>query len=337
MRTERPADYSGLNVALACHRADRHGHAAGANSSKESDMKIRNDHLNQHVRGRNRTQAVTNGDNVASDFKSMLTAALGKKGRGGVSEEDIFAALTQQRVNELATPEAIAKFETRLERHRQILNKKLPNGSEELAAKFALRDIVRNGLMTNEEARDIYSMAFSGAQLDSNKNQLSDGIGTGEVKSTKPISALVNQLEKIIADYVDGNRAYTERRLGERTVLAAVGSGAAAAASGSSAGEGVPVDGANGFLFKPVSDTSGKLVILLPSSMTHDVRAVNLKTSSGKLVEAGQYAGIGNGNREHFRYNMPGSGYPKDLVVEVTLNNGKTVNYKIPDPSQRYD
>lgn len=96
-----------------------------------------------------------------------------------------------------------------------------------------------------------------------------------------------------------------------------------------------PSDGNEGFLWKPVSETTGKLVVLLPSSLTGKISSVKLVKDS--LDETGRLSSVANGNREHYRFEKAGSGYPDKTKVVVSLKAGCTISYTIPDTSERWD
>jgi hypothetical protein len=97
------------------------------------------------------------------------------------------------------------------------------------------------------------------------------------------------------------------------------------------------VDGGGGFLWKPVSDSNGKLVVLAPAGLTGKIRDCRVLRSSGAVIEAGRYVGVHNGGREHFRFNRPGRDYPAGCIAELRLKNGNRRHYVIPSPGQRYD
>lgn len=93
-----------------------------------------------------------------------------------------------------------------------------------------------------------------------------------------------------------------------------------------------------GFLWKPVSDKNGDLVVLLPKNMTSKVQEVRVLSADGKTtLETGRYSGIGNGNREHFRFSQPGSSYPDGSIVLIQLNDGTTRHIKIKETSKRVE
>ena len=95
--------------------------------------------------------------------------------------------------------------------------------------------------------------------------------------------------------------------------------------------------GSSGFLFKPVSDSNGKLVVLAPSELTGNVESIVLKDSTGSVLDEGVFSGVGNGEREHFRFSKAGGDYPDNLVVEIRLKDGSVKTFDIADPSQRVE
>ena len=96
-------------------------------------------------------------------------------------------------------------------------------------------------------------------------------------------------------------------------------------------------DGPNGFVFKPESDHERKLVVLLPSKFGHSVEGVSLVKRDGELVERGRSSGFANGDREHFRFNLAGSRYPNNILVQVLFKDGDKLFYRIDDPGRRHD
>jgi hypothetical protein len=93
-----------------------------------------------------------------------------------------------------------------------------------------------------------------------------------------------------------------------------------------------------GFLWKPVSDKNGDLVVLLPKRLTGKVQEVRVLSPDGKKnLGKGKYSGIGNGDREHFRFSKSGSGYPDGSIVYIKLEDGTTRHIKISDTSKRIE
>lgn len=266
-----------------------------------------------------------------SAFQAFLEKSLNSGSAKTTNEEAVFSALIQKEVSETNNTDAIKKFEERIAKHRNILQHRAGYVSEEKAAKFALRDLVRKHLVSKDDATKMYSTAFSAAQLDKDTNALNDGIGdSGSAKTSIAIGSAVKKLGTLL----NSPQILALRNLGEgSTASASTASSTGTTTTPSSAA----VDGPNGFLFKPKADKDGRLVILLPESMTSNISAVLLKDQSGNVIENGKSAGVGNGDREHFRFSKSGSSYLKNLTVEVRLKDGTTKDYLIPDPSLRYD
>lgn len=92
-----------------------------------------------------------------------------------------------------------------------------------------------------------------------------------------------------------------------------------------------------GFLWKPISEKDGKLAILLPPHLTGKVKGVRIIAPDGKTtIGRGSAAGVGNGDREHFRFSKPGSHFPDGCKVEITLNDGTKRLIEIPETGERY-
>lgn len=90
------------------------------------------------------------------------------------------------------------------------------------------------------------------------------------------------------------------------------------------------------FLWKPESEKDGKLVILTPSEMTGKVKSVRIVSPNGKkLLARGKNTGVGNGNREHFRFSKTGAEFPKGSRVEILLKDNTIHTIKIGNPDQR--
>lgn len=119
---------------------------------------------------------------------------------------------------------------------------------------------------------------------------------------------------------------------------AAPGGAAKAGGSASSKGPSIKVDGPGGFLWKPVSDSDGKLVVLAPPNISQSVRAAVVKGPDGQVIEEGRLTTRdGNGGRAHFRFQKTGASYPEGSTVEFRMNDGTVKTYTIKDTSMRND
>ena len=101
-------------------------------------------------------------------------------------------------------------------------------------------------------------------------------------------------------------------------------------------GEGIgPRGQGGGFLWKPVSDSTGTLVILLPPQYTGKTRGVYVASSSRAPVETGRFSTVGNGGREHFRFTKKGGAYGSGVYAVAVLKAGGAVHWPIPNGSAR--
>lgn len=96
----------------------------------------------------------------------------------------------------------------------------------------------------------------------------------------------------------------------------------------------------NGFLWKPVSESDGKLVVLLPQSITGRVKSASIHTSlpprNENMIEGGRFAGdTHNENRAHFRFSRAGSSYPNNAYVVAQLNDGTYTTFQIKNSGSR--
>lgn len=296
--------------------------------------------------------SLQDGSTGNSDFDSLLKSVLVPDKGNNVNEEELFSALVQERITGLKGSEAGDEFKAALDTEKSALKK--PNGyiPVEQAAVNALKKMVADGKLSAEEGDSIYSDAFAAAQLDDNKGALYDSLG-GHGDPTIAMATLdvaMSQAKSMLDKLTSGEEKADARSLSTAQATGAKGSSAAAlvpsgtaGATGVSAGtvtpNGTTVDGADGFLWKPVSNSDGTVAVLLPAAMTNQVMSVLLKDGQGNTIEEGdrRSAGIVETGREKFSFTKAGKNYPKDISVEVTLADGTVKTYTIPDPSQRYD
>ncbi len=265
----------------------------------------------------------------SAEFDTTLKALLGSDSASKVSEEEVFSALIQERIGKMKGEESLSAFKGFLAESKERLRK--PDGfiPIEDATKDALRRFRDAGKISAEEADSAYSQAFAGAQLDANKNALYDNRG-GPGDSTMAVAAMEEALlssRTQFAAFDDGSATAEGRSLDE----ASAGKVAPSLDSSGSSSE----ISSGGFLFKPVSDSDGRLAILLPPKLAGLVSGVRLIGPNGKEIEAGRFSGNGNGGRDHYRFSRAGGEYPDGLRVEVTLKTNELIRYFIKETSQR--
>jgi len=93
-----------------------------------------------------------------------------------------------------------------------------------------------------------------------------------------------------------------------------------------SSGEGNAVgECAKSFLWKPVSESDGNLVVLFPKGFTYfDVTAQDLEGN----FEPGVLSGYTNGARQTWRFSRPGEEYTGELIADEC-------DWTVEDPSKR--
>lgn len=96
-------------------------------------------------------------------------------------------------------------------------------------------------------------------------------------------------------------------------------------------------DGPGGFLWKPRSDSDGKLAVLLPPAYSGLAQRMTLQGPDGSILAEGRDGGIGNGDRQHYRFPKPGDAYPVGTRVVVELAGGEQVSWTIQRPGSRVD
>lgn len=282
-----------------------------------------------------------------SDFDSVLTRILSPLGAEEISEEELFAGIMQERISQLKGEEAGTKFSEKLAAKKSELAR--PDGvvSAEEAARAAMEAMVADGTVTEAEAASIHAQSFKAAQLDDNKEALFDnrgGPGDPTIAMAKLEAALLSA-RTVIEKIDSGEEAAGELGLdigntglpNIKVTTMEDGTMTGTSSTIGTAEEGNPMDGAEGFLFKPISESNGNLVVLLPAALSKQIESVVLKDSEDNELEQGTATGIANGDREHFRFSKPGGEYPENLIVEAKLKDGSLKTYKIADPSQRYD
>lgn len=263
----------------------------------------------------------------SSEFNTFLQGVLTPDAANKVSEEELFSAIVQERIKNAKGDETLKKFQETLTQTKDSMRK--PDGfvPAEEATKAALIKAREAGLLSKEEADKIYSEAFQAAQLDDNKEILYDSKGGGN-DPTIAVALLEQALASsggMVEKFNDGSLSATIRSVEESSNGKMAVNGGAHSESG----------GSGGFLFKPVADTNGKLVVLMPSKLAGMINSVKLYDPAGTLLEKGNYTGNGNGGRDHFRFRKTGGNYPDGLFVEATLTTGDKVLYRIPETSQR--
>ena len=90
-----------------------------------------------------------------------------------------------------------------------------------------------------------------------------------------------------------------------------------------------------GFLWKPASESSGRLVVLLPEQYTGSISTVFIAERDGTVVEVGSFRGIFNGGRAHYDFSSPGVAYGTAIYVVADLVDGTTHHWYVASGASR--
>jgi len=129
--------------------------------------------------GNNRRSASVQEEvSPSKPFEQVFQNLMGKRVAGSsVSEEELFAAAIGQQVRQLMGVDAYTEYKLsfKIGMSEPVPGRSGP--SAERSANIALRDLVKAGTLTREQAKDIRDSAFAAAQLDDDPTKLFDGKG----------------------------------------------------------------------------------------------------------------------------------------------------------------
>lgn len=301
-------------------------------------------------------EGVVNGAGDAfssSGFSEFMKNSLTSYGKEMISEEDLFAALVEQRLGDVSD-EAAGMYAKEFEKEKASIRRGDGYINMEKAAVSALRNVVESGMIDETEGDRIYSEAFMGAQLDDNHDELWDDRGSASdpTMAVSSIEEAMMKVEMFMNGLNSGEIELVERSMiqgstGESRVngLGSNNTGLSETASiATSNGNIKPqsLDGGGGFLWKPVSESDKKLVVLLPEELRGMINRVeihsSLPPSEATKLANGRFAGdTMNGNRPHFRFEKPGSSYGNDVHVVAYHNDGSMYTWDIKNGGSRND
>ncbi len=190
----------------------------------------------------------------------------------------------------------------------------------------ALQEFVKRGLLEAAEAEWVNGLSFRAAQLDTKQNSLASSESDSGFLL---LSDALKIAEATLAGIQAGGVEASYRELS----LDAASSDAAVFRSAND-------EEREGFLWKPISEADGNLVVLLPQSFTGGIEDVALYqgetvTESSK-IEQGHFAGDeANGQRAHYRFELPGAAYGTAVTLGVTLEDGRNLSFSIPNAGER--
>lgn len=265
---------------------------------------------------------------ATTEIRQGLAALLQPDAQGNVHEEELQHALVIHLLQE-EHPEA-AQF------YVQALEQLLADGSVEDAVKAALRKTVEASLLDEQTAERINGATFRAAQLDSDHSALFDDRG-GEGDGTVAVMQLEQAIERATMTLEAIERGDVEAP--SRALDAPSNTTAGASLEGSAVGAAANV-GRDGFLWKPVSERDGRLVVLFPPGLSGRIESAALYSalppSAENVLERGRFTGDDhNGGRAHFRFTKPGGSYPDGVYVVAHLKDGSVVEFRVGETSRR--
>jgi hypothetical protein len=203
------------------------------------------------------------------------------------------------------------------------------------AVENVMRKLQRDHDITSAERKNVKLAALGTADIDSHHESLS---GTVELSAVNNASHKHPWSESKLNTFRNSRRKTSMETTATPQTTNTAKSPTVSSSKRTSTTPTVTLAGMSGFLSKPISDSDGKLAILLPSSLTGLIKSVALfDQTTGKLIESGRFAGIGNGDRTHFRFSMPGGSYLPGTLVKVTLDDGSSKTLKIDSTESRVE
>ncbi len=264
-------------------------------------------------------------------FSSLLSDFLPPETGQEINEEQLFATIIAERLDGMKGSDALGSYQDSFEKYMSEMTYSNGYVPVEDAARAALGDLVDRGVLSKDEAESIHAQSFQAAQLDDNLSALYDSLG-----STIAVSMVEMALEsssRMLVAFDSG-----EKDAGKMSLSYQQASGIGFVSSSSSeSGQVTNTTIGGGFLFKPVSEGDGNLVVLLPSSMSGSVSKVSILGSNGQILDQGRGLDDYDDGRPLFRFSSPGTSYPDNITVEALMTNGESYSYAIPYPGQRYE
>lgn len=89
------------------------------------------------------------------------------------------------------------------------------------------------------------------------------------------------------------------------------------------------------FLWKPVSESNGRLVVLFPSQIR--IETVQSITINDRFKPSNTSQNGANGDRIHARFDKPGKDYGNQAVVKIVTKSGQEFTWTIPRGKDRYE
>ncbi len=267
------------------------------------------------------------------DFINKLKQSLDSNTSEQVDEETLQSKIVQSILSE-ANQETALVFDSKFEALQSS------GMSVEDAVNASLKNLVKEGYLTQSDGNLINGISFKASQLDSNLEALYDGKGSANdtTIATDSIENAILKASEVLGAIESQDYSQVSRSL-ELKSNAVNPSSSTGGGTADSSGSVTSASSRAGFLWKPVSESNGKLVVLLPTGLKGQVESVDiystLPENGGTPLDKGNFTGNANGDRGHFRFSKPGADYPDNSYVIVKLKDGSQEVFPIGDSSQR--
>jgi hypothetical protein len=281
---------------------------------------------------------------VHNPINSIVSSVVHNR-RGKLSEAQLFGAVMLEKVAGHTSAENLAEYKKGFRQAKKQIRESTGERGVVEAALTSLKNLVKNGKISADCAKVIRNEAWTLSQLDQDSSKISTRKDSKQAVVCK--SEGVERYMELNAKYEKGEielydfSKVADLSKGPKVEIANKlvdykgGVGSVEQVQGARQDFGSSPIYQKGFLFKPFSDSTGKLAILTPPSLTGQVKSVAVVGNGA--VENGSYGGVGNGYREHFRFNRSGPAYGENAVVLVTLRDNSQHRVVIPNPSLRYE
>lgn len=287
------------------------------------------------------------------------------KDLGNLSEQELYAANIHQQLSKF-DPGLANRFAKQFKQELSKLEGANSADSNWKAADHVMRGFVRDGSVPHSQYKSFRDNAFGASQLDGDRS----GLATTQQHSIAGSTAAASTNSRATAIEINDwklsqLKAGRAARRGDEPRVNRPNEAAPAPSAPKTPSEadpsvdstgsieatqtpkvyetGLPIPDSkasapNGFVWKPHSDSDGKLVIVLPSQLSGRAVKVEILSPNGNTVlSTGRYTGIANGFRPHFRFDKPGGAFPDNAIVKVTLADGQIGTVRIPNAGSRQE
>jgi hypothetical protein len=242
------------------------------------------------------------------------------KRKARVTEEQLFGAAVAERLQVMLGDEASDEFQVAFRREKSRLRNETGKRSVEQAALSAMQMVVDDGVITESERDKAYNQAFQMAQFDDDSTTLEDGREPAKAITTRDNAISMADAKSLTVSTSTNSKPFSTEPTSVKVEQEYI----------------TDVD-MKGFVWKPVSESDGKLVVLAPNSLAGRIKEAKVFNTDREILDEGRFAGNANGGRDHFRFNMPGGSFGSGSYLEFVLDTGGLVKVDIDNPSERFE